>query len=474
MTPDCELLQRYAATNSEDAFAELVRRYVNLVYSAALRQVNGDAHLAHDVAQTVFTDLSHKAGSLAHRENLAGWLYTSTHFAAAKVIRTETRRRDREEKFMREPTDETALNADWEKIGPALDAAMHELKETDRTAILLRYFEDRQFVEVGAKLGVNENTARMRVERSLEKLRAIFAKRGITTAGTLAAVISANAVQVAPANLATTLTTTAITTTGTGTLTLLKIMTATKLKLAFSAVVVAGAAAAFVVQQQQQTKLRDENESLRQQTAQWQAQSEGFSNQLAAIGDTKKLSDAQFNELLKLRGEVGVLRRQLEAAGKLHAENQQLREETSKLRGSVENNEMTLATAKFKENQSFVVNSMKQLGLAERIYDNDNGGLYATNYDQMQNELGPLYTNSVLDSIEFANSGIVSEQHPEMILFRERQGRQAPDGKWYRAYGLADGSVQIATSPDGSFNAWERYDYNQKGTIFILQQTLGQ
>ena len=206
MTPDSELLSRYARTHSEDAFAELVRRHVNLVYSAALRQVNGDAHLAQDVAQTVFTDLARKAGSLARRETLTGWLYTSAHFAAAKIARTETRRRDREEKFMREPTNEnvpevgrvTPCAPDWERLRPVLDAVMHQLKETDREAILLRYFENRPFAEVGAKLGLNENAARMRVERALEKLRDILTKRGITTAAALASVISANAVQLAP------------------------------------------------------------------------------------------------------------------------------------------------------------------------------------------------------------------------------------------------------------------------------------
>src|ERR1700748_961597 len=110
MKPDNELLQQYARSHSEDAFAELVRRHVNLVYSAALRQVAGDAHLAQDVAQTVFTDLARKAASLSKRETLTGWLYTSTHFAAAKIVRGESRRRDREEKFMREPTNETAPN----------------------------------------------------------------------------------------------------------------------------------------------------------------------------------------------------------------------------------------------------------------------------------------------------------------------------------------------------------------------------
>src|SRR5471030_590304 len=137
MTPDPELLRRFAEAGSEAAFAELVQRHVNLVYSAALRQVNGDAHLAQDVAQTVFTDLARKAGSLARRETLTGWLYTSAHFAAAKIIRGENRRRDREEKFMREPTNESSAGVspapsapDWEKLRPTLDDAMHELKET--------------------------------------------------------------------------------------------------------------------------------------------------------------------------------------------------------------------------------------------------------------------------------------------------------------------------------------------------------
>jgi len=83
----------------------------------------------------VFTDLARKANSLSRRETLTGWLYTSAHFAAAKIVRTENRRRDREEKFMREPTSKTAPEADWEKLRPTLDDAMHELKETDREAV---------------------------------------------------------------------------------------------------------------------------------------------------------------------------------------------------------------------------------------------------------------------------------------------------------------------------------------------------
>jgi RNA polymerase sigma factor (sigma-70 family) len=325
MTPDSELLARFARTNAEDAFAELVKRHVNLVYSAALRQVAGDAHLAQDVAQTVFADLARKAGALARRESLTGWLYTSAHFAAAKSIRTETRRRDREETFMRETENssgtgvspvQSAPEADWETLRPTLDAAMHKLKETDREAVLLRYFENRPFAEVGAKLGLNENAARMRVERALEKLRTAFARRGGAATAALASVLSANAVPLAPAGLAATLTTASLVSAGTGTFTLLKIMTATKLKLGISALIVAGMSTALVVQQQAQEKLRGDNAALTQQLAQLQTDNASLSNRLAAAGDSKNLPDEQFSELLKLRGEIGVLQQKTSSFSK--------------------------------------------------------------------------------------------------------------------------------------------------------------
>src|ERR1041385_3693351 len=97
MIPDGELLRRYIESHSESAFAELVARHLDLVYSTALRQVNGDAHLAQDVAQTVFIDLARKAATLTQRSVLTGWLYTSSSFAAAKAVRTEQRRQTHEQ-----------------------------------------------------------------------------------------------------------------------------------------------------------------------------------------------------------------------------------------------------------------------------------------------------------------------------------------------------------------------------------------
>jgi RNA polymerase sigma factor (sigma-70 family) len=195
MTSDCELLRRYTETNSEEAFAELVRRHLDLVYSAALRQLNGDAHLAQDVAQLVFADLARKAARVVGRQALAGWLYTGTHYAAAKAVRTEQRRHSHEQEAhaMQQLLHDPGPNPDWETLRPVLDTAMHELNEADREVILLRYFENRQHAEIGEQFGLSENAARMRVERALEKLRTVLSRRGVTNTVALSAALSANA-----------------------------------------------------------------------------------------------------------------------------------------------------------------------------------------------------------------------------------------------------------------------------------------
>jgi RNA polymerase sigma factor (sigma-70 family) len=249
----------------------LVRRHVNLVYSAAIRQVNGDSHLAQDVAQTVFTELARKAAALSGRQLLTGWLYTCTHFTAAKAVRKESRRRTHEQEAhaMHELCHSPPSDIDWEHIRPVLDQVMHKLKESDRDVILMRYFENRQLADIGEKLGLSEDAARKRVDRALEKLRAFLSKTGVT-AGALATALSANAVQVAPVGLATTLASASLAGTAAGagvTFTIVKLMTMTKLQSAIvGAVVIAGVATPLVIQQQ--AKLRQENETLRKQAEQ--------------------------------------------------------------------------------------------------------------------------------------------------------------------------------------------------------------
>jgi RNA polymerase sigma factor (sigma-70 family) len=213
MTTDGELLQRYATENSEAAFAELVQRHLGLVYAAALRQLGGDAHLAQDVAQAVFTDLARKASTLGNRVSLAGWLYLGTHHAAAQVVRANQRRRTREQEAhaMHEILAPDGAAADWDRLRPILDEVLRALNDTDREAVLLRYFERRPFAEIGVALALCEDAARMRVDRSLEKLRVLLGRRGIdSTAAALSTLLAAQAVIAAPAGLATTITGTAL------------------------------------------------------------------------------------------------------------------------------------------------------------------------------------------------------------------------------------------------------------------------
>jgi RNA polymerase sigma factor (sigma-70 family) len=234
MTDDNQLLERFATGGDEDAFRELIERHLDLVYSAALRRVNGDAPLAEDVAQTVFTDLARKARSLPRDVLLTGWLYEAVRFAATSAIRGERRRQTREQEAMTMQHLASESTPGWEQLSPVLDNAMGELSASDRNAILLRYFKNQDFQAVGLALGVSDAAAQKRVSRAVERLREFFTKSGVTvgTSG-LVVVIGANAVQAAPAGLAATLTTASLASvaagTGTG-LTLLKFMAMTKLK----------------------------------------------------------------------------------------------------------------------------------------------------------------------------------------------------------------------------------------------------
>lgn len=213
MIDDTELLRRYARERSDDAFATLVQRKAGLVYSAALRQVGGDVLLAQDVAQSVFIDLARKARRLDRRPVLTSWLYTSTRFAARKALRAQSRRllREQQAHTMQQIENSAPTPADWEKLRPFLDDAMCGLSDADRDALLMRYFEGQPYAAMAARLGIAENSARMRADRAIDKLRSILARRGIaSTAAALGLVLSTQAVAAPPAGLAATLATTAL------------------------------------------------------------------------------------------------------------------------------------------------------------------------------------------------------------------------------------------------------------------------
>jgi RNA polymerase sigma factor (sigma-70 family) len=210
---DQELLRDYAERRSEAAFSELVRRHVDLVYSAARRMVC-QSQLAQDVTQNTFMALAQSARQLTDRPVLSGWLHRTAQNLASKTVRTDVRRRAREEEAaaMNELLAEngTDIPPDWAAIAPHLDAALGELSEPDRDALMLRYFERKSAREIAQRLGISDEAAQKRVSRAVERLRELFAKRGVTAgAGGLVVAISANAVEAAPAGLAMTISTAA-------------------------------------------------------------------------------------------------------------------------------------------------------------------------------------------------------------------------------------------------------------------------
>lgn len=317
-----ELLRAYAQDHSESAFQELVNRYVDLVYSAAIRRVSGDRQLAEDVTQEVFTDLARKAAALPPNVTLGGWLLRHTGYVASTAMRGDQRRRDRE----RQAVEMNALNepseAGWRQFAPILDDAMDELDAADRDALVLRYFERCELRAVGAALGVSDDTAQKRVSRALDKLRENLVRRGVATTGAaLSLLITANAVQAAPIGLAATISGIALAgaATGGGTaLSILKIMSMTKLKVGIiSALVVAGVAVPVVIHQQAQTELREAKESLRQQTEENQRltmENEQVAQRAAPTSAPTTDSNSPSRELLQLRAKVGrLLREQTEA-----------------------------------------------------------------------------------------------------------------------------------------------------------------
>src|SRR4051812_25277910 len=207
---DQDLLGEFTSDQSQDAFTALVQRHLGLVYCAALRQVRSP-QLAEEVAQSVFIDLARNAARLKSDTILTAWLYQVTRRTAINVVRGEARRQLREQIAL----EMNAMNAtadDWTQIEPLLDDAMHALDDIDRTAILLRFFENKSLREVGQSLGTTDDTARKRVNRAVERLREFFAKRDVNVgASGLIVLVSANAIVSAPAGLATALATSALT-----------------------------------------------------------------------------------------------------------------------------------------------------------------------------------------------------------------------------------------------------------------------
>jgi RNA polymerase sigma factor (sigma-70 family) len=288
MPTDAEMLRRYVRERDHHAFAELVQRHLGVVYGAALRRSGGRTHLAEEIAQQVFADLARKAAALCHHPSLIGWLHRSTRYALIDAIRAENRQKKLTETFAAMPdTNPPVEEVEWGLVRPVLDDALDRLKEADREAMLLRYFEGLAFSELGERLNISENAARMRTDRALDKLRVHLRHRGITSTTAALAVLLANqAFAAAPSGLTTAVTATALAgAPATGGFTAFLLMT--KLTIPVGSAMVAAGTVAFVwtvlvpgVSARELSALRSENARLVAATG-----PAGSAKSLAAIAD---------------------------------------------------------------------------------------------------------------------------------------------------------------------------------------------
>ena len=238
--PDNSLIAEFNARRSEDAFAALVRQHVNLVFATALRQV-GDAGAAEEITQNVFVALAQAAGKLGSHPTIAGWLHQTALNKSREWLRSELRRRKREQVAVNLDLARAEGDSVWSPLVPLLDEALLELREPDRQAVILHFMEGRTFQEVGSALGVGEDAARKRVNRCLDQLTDFFRRRGFAAPALAAgAPLFALSSHAAPAGLAASATTAGLaaahSAASTSTLTLikgaLKIMAWTKAKTA--------------------------------------------------------------------------------------------------------------------------------------------------------------------------------------------------------------------------------------------------
>jgi uncharacterized protein (TIGR03435 family) len=199
---DMDLVRTFAASGSDAAFAELVRRHINLVYSVALRRLQ-NPHDAEEVAQAVFVILARKAPGLRSGTILSGWLYQTAQLTSSNFQRAAIRRHHREQEAFMQFTQESEPDTSWQRLSPLLEEAMMRLRQPERDAIVLRFFQNRTVREVAAALGLEEAAAQKRLSRATEKLRLFFVKRGVqVSASTLLASIGTQAVQAAPVGVA--------------------------------------------------------------------------------------------------------------------------------------------------------------------------------------------------------------------------------------------------------------------------------
>ena len=472
---DHDLLRQFNAHRSEDAFRQLVNRHVGMVFSVASR-VTGDRHLAEEISQTTFATFAQRAGSLHEDDVIAGWLYHTARHLAWRVVRSEQRRRQREQIAATMNTDEPGPSV----VAEHLESAMDQLPPADRDALVLRFFEDRNLRDVGHELGLTEDAARMRVNRALEKLRGVFGKLGLTASVTrLAATLPTSATVAAPAGLGTSITTAVLsgTAVAAATTAILTQTTATTMNLfnLKTAAAILGVAAVtgtttYLVQERQAERLRVDYRALNAGQAKLTKDSQD-------ARDTIRLRDEQIEQLLKnvselprLRGEVDRLNRLLAEADRMRIQNDQLKLSLATLQKQAqaqtsdeEIDKLARAIAEERAAGILRMNDMRTLGLAWVMHADTNQG-WAPDGRQfaelVQDHSGKLKELQP-DNVEIVFQGRLKELPEDawrrIIVLKQSDFTTATDGqKIMRAYGFADGHSEIhAASSLQELTAWE-------------------
>jgi RNA polymerase sigma factor (sigma-70 family) len=460
---DAQLLREYAENGTEAAFSEIVTRHTNLVYSCAMRQA-GSPDAAAEIAQNVFVGLARGAWALSDKldrsASLAGWLCRTTRNLSLNHRRDEFRRQSRERQAMQtlNPSSETAVN--WENLRPVLDEAMSALSEPDYDALVMRFYQNQDLRSVGLALGVSDDTAQKRVSRALDKLRELLQRRGIaTSAGALSAVLASSAVQAAPVGLAAAISTAALAATTVTTATILTHATMNWITLksvaALTVAVAAAGTGTYLWQQNQITSLRNKNASLA-------AQRDGLTKErddaVAAAAAKNAASDGlsdEKEELLRLRGEVGALRRQTNELSSLRQQNHQLQDALAQAAQSAPDADKLAA-----EKAAFIetMGNAKQMALGIIMYSADHQNHFPNDIMDTTNYFNnPDLMEKFKNQFEMVVQGSMENvsNAAETIAVRGRAPVQV-EGKWVKVYAFVDGHAIVKQQPPEGFDAWEQ------------------
>lgn len=491
---DAWLLREYAEHGKESAFAEITARHTNVVYSAALRQVDSP-DLAAEVAQQAFIGLARGAQALSRKlaedASLAGWLCRSARNISLNLRRDEFRRHSRERQAMaqHDPTPETL--PDWEQLCPLLDEAMADLSETDYDAIVLRYYQQQDLRSVGRALGLSDDAAQKRVSRAVEQLRESFAKRGLTLgAGGLAAVISANAVQAVPAGLAATITAAALsgtTITTTAVFATTKAIAMTTLQKTVITAVLAATVGTGIYEARQAANARAEVHTLQQQQAeqveQMQRDADERARQLATLRDENHRLTRDTSDLLRLRRDIGELRSQTKTYEEIRKENAQLRSSLDKA-GQAQQTPTNNYPMWWRQKAPLVASILSKSVLSYAAQNHgqlpknvsEASGLFkdALQPDPVLQDESALAESAKLFQLVFQGSNEGLTNGHNVILIRETVPQQRADGMFERAYGFADGHGEVWVSPDGNYSDKEakRPTYSDTNTTNRLERII--